>query len=62
MNVKSIGYNQKKSGLNGAVFHRDSDKMDEIWRIENHERMPRVAYRYALEKFDKETKNRLMKL
>lgn len=30
--------------------------------IENHERMPRVAYRYALEKFDNETKNKLMKL
>lgn len=28
---------------------------------ENHERMPRMAYRYALEKFDKETRNKLMK-
>lgn len=34
----------------------------EEYLIENHERMPRVAYRYALEKFDKETKSRLMKL
>lgn len=30
--------------------------------IENHERMPRVAYRYALEKFDNETKSKLIKL
>ncbi len=30
--------------------------------IKNHERMPRVAYRYALEKFDKETRNRFMKM
>ncbi|MDO4312973.1 MAG: DNA alkylation repair protein [Eubacteriales bacterium] len=30
--------------------------------IENYERMPRVAYRYALEKFDKETRNKLMKM
>lgn len=30
--------------------------------IEKHERMPRVAYRYALEKFDKETKSMLMQI
>lgn len=30
--------------------------------IANHARMPRVAYRYALEKFDKETKTELMNL
>ena len=30
--------------------------------IENHKRMPRVAYRYALEKFDKETRAKLMKM
>lgn len=30
--------------------------------IKNHERMPRVVYRYALEKFDKETRNKLMKM
>lgn len=29
---------------------------------ENHERMPRVAYRYAIEKFDKETRTRFMKM
>ena len=34
----------------------------EEYLIENHDKMPRVAYRYALEKFDKETKSRLMKL
>ena len=28
----------------------------------NHEKIPRTAYRYALEKFDKETRDRLMKL
>lgn len=34
----------------------------EEYLIANHRRMPRVAYRYALEKFDKETRNRLMKI
>ena len=34
----------------------------EKYLIENHEKMPRVAYRYALEKFDKETRNRLMNM
>lgn len=34
----------------------------EEYLIQNHERMPRVAYRYALEKFDKETRDRLMKM
>ncbi len=34
----------------------------EEYLVANHERMPRVAYRYALEKFDKETRDRLMKL
>ncbi|MDE6749516.1 MAG: DNA alkylation repair protein [Lachnospiraceae bacterium] len=28
----------------------------------NHAQMPRTAYRYALEKFDKETRNKLMNL
>lgn len=27
----------------------------EKYRIKNHEKMPRVAYRYALEKLEKET-------
>ena len=30
--------------------------------IKNCEKMPRVAYRYALEKFDKETRNKLMQM
>lgn len=30
--------------------------------IENCKKMPRVAYRYALEKFDKETRNKLIKM
>lgn len=30
--------------------------------IKNCKRMPRVAYRYALEKFDKETRNKLMQM
>ena len=30
--------------------------------IENHERMPRTAYRYALEKFDKDIRKELMAL
>lgn len=34
----------------------------EEYLTENHARMPRTAYRYALEKFDKETRNRMMKL
>lgn len=34
----------------------------EEYLIANHERMPRVAYRYALEKFNKETRNKLMKI
>lgn len=32
----------------------------EEYLIKNHSRMPRVAYRYALEKFDKETRAKLM--
>lgn len=32
----------------------------EEYLIKNYKKMPRVAYRYALEKFDKETRNRLM--
>lgn len=34
----------------------------EEYLIANHERMPRVAYRYALEKFDKEARDRLMNI
>ncbi len=34
----------------------------EEYLIANHERMPRVAYRYALEKFDKEARDRLIKI
>lgn len=34
----------------------------EAYLIKNHKRMPRVAYRYALEKFDKDTKKKLMSL
>lgn len=34
----------------------------EKYLMANHERMPRVAYRYALEKFDRETKSRLIKM
>lgn len=30
--------------------------------IKNCKKMPRVAYRYALEKFDKETRNMLMQI
>ena len=30
--------------------------------IKNHAQMPRTAYRYALEKFDKETREELMNL
>ena len=30
--------------------------------IKNCKEMPRVAYRYALEKFDKETRNKLMQM
>ena len=30
--------------------------------INNHEQMPRTAYRYALEKYDKETRKKLMSL
>ena len=30
--------------------------------IKNVKKMPRVAYRYALEKFDKETRNKLMQM
>lgn len=30
--------------------------------IKNCKKMPRVAYRYALEKFDKETRNMLMQM
>lgn len=34
----------------------------ENYLIRNHKKMPRVAYRYALEKFEKETRNRLMQM
>lgn len=34
----------------------------EKYLIENYKKMPRVAYRYALEKFDKEVRNKLMKM
>ena len=34
----------------------------EAYLIKNHKQMPRVAYRYALEKFDKDTKKKLMSL
>lgn len=34
----------------------------EEYLIKNHEKMPRVAYRYALEKFDKETRTKLMEI
>lgn len=30
--------------------------------IKNHKQMPRVAYRYALEKFDSDTRKKLMML
>lgn len=44
-----------------ALSQRDQRCVEE-YLIKNHEKMPRVAYRYALEKFDKETRSRLMKL
>lgn len=34
----------------------------EKYRIKNHEKMPWVAYRYALEKLEKETRNQLMQV
>lgn len=34
----------------------------EEYLIENHRRMPRTAYRYALGKFDSDTRTRLMQL
>lgn len=34
----------------------------EEYLVKNHKKMPRVAYRYALEKFDSDTRKRLMKL
>ena len=34
----------------------------EKYLIKRCKKMPRVAYRYALEKFDKETRNKLMKM
>lgn len=39
----------------------DMDSVKE-YLIANHSQMPRTAYRYALEKFDKETRTELMKL
>lgn len=44
-----------------ALSQADQKRIEE-YLIENHEKMPRVAYRYALEKFDKETRNKLMKV
>ncbi len=34
----------------------------EEYLVKNHKKMPRVAYRYALEKFDSDTRKKLMKL
>lgn len=34
----------------------------EEYLIKNHKKMPRISYRYALEKFDKETRSKLIKL
>lgn len=39
----------------------DADSVKK-YLIANHERMPRVAYRYALERFDKATRAELMNL
>ena len=39
----------------------DRDSVEE-YLVKNHERMPRVAFRYALEKFDKKTRSRLMQM
>lgn len=44
-----------------ALSQADPDCVEE-YLIKNCKKMPRVAYRYALEKFDKETRNRLMGL
>jgi len=44
-----------------ALSQMDRQCVEE-YLVDNHARMPRVAYRYALEKFDKETRDRLMKL
>ncbi len=42
-----------------SIVEKDTVKE---YLIANHARMPRVAYRYALEKFDKATKTELMNL
>lgn len=34
----------------------------EEYLVKNHKNMPRVAYRYALEKFDKDTRKKMMEL
>lgn len=44
-----------------ALSQIDRHCVEEYLRA-NHRKMPRVAYRYALEKFDKETRDKLMKL
>lgn len=44
-----------------ALSQIDQSRVEK-YLIENHDKMPRVAYRYALEKLDKETRNRLMNI
>ena len=44
-----------------ALSQTDRRAVEEYLTV-NHTRMPRTAYRYALEKFDRETRDRLMKL
>lgn len=44
-----------------SLSQMDADAVKE-YLIANHEQMPRTAYRYALEKYDKETRKQLMAL
>ncbi len=53
---------QKGYGWMLKALSQTDRRAVEEYLTANHARMPRTAYRYALEKFDRETRDRLMKL
>ena len=60
--LRVVGYARGSSGKD-AMLHSLASQIDYFQNlIKNHAVMPRVAYRYALEKFDKDTRKKLMEL
>lgn len=48
--------------MDAQIFVSGDQSAVEEYLVKNHKQMPRVAYRYALEKFEKHTKEKLMML